>query len=222
MDERLTVIKNVLIKRIFFILLIGAICSGLLVFEKEKYTVFHIKTGAFQLYQMIQIDDSKDRSSPYYEFDYRGFLTSNHNFDSMITSLEKTDKQVFISFVRGWPGWSRNQQITWLRNKIKIVPYRDNTFEVSFNLTANEVTDVAVIKKNADRLLDGFLLQSSDNIKMIKPNTRISRLARNTLIPKNVPLNKRDILKKYAVIGFVFGVVIAAMAFSIKALRDYK
>ncbi len=222
MDERLAVIKNVLIKKIVFILLFGILCSGLLVFEKALFTDFYVKTGSFQIYHIIQVDDSKVRSNPYYEFDYRGYFLTNHNIDSIITSLEKNANPFLVSVNPNWDKLSRLQQVEWLRKKLVIIPYRDNTFEISFYLNANEVKDIVFLQENADSFLDSVLLQFSNNIKMIKPGTIINPFARNMLIPKSVPLNKRDILKKYGVIGFMFGIIIAAMAFSIKALRDYK
>ncbi|WP_295357268.1 hypothetical protein [uncultured Succiniclasticum sp.] len=222
MDERFVVIKNAILKKLGVIILCGLVCAGLLVLEKAFFTKFVIQAGGPVTGEyIVSVVNPKDRSNPKKQLNYPAVMHSDANLAGFITLL---DKERHFEFVKLNPNWNRLtdvQQRQWLRQHVRIQNYQRNNFRILYNLRQAEVYDLAFLEKNSRLFMDSFIQQTNRTVKKIKPGPVVKVVSRNFSYPKELPLDRNDILIKYGIIGFVFGMLLAILVVIVPAIRGF-
>ena len=222
MDERFVFIKNAVLKKLGRIVLCGLVCAGLLVTEKAFFTKFVIEAGGPVTGEyIVSVVNPKDRTNPKKQLNYPALMHSDANLADFIKLL---DKERHFEFVKLYPNWNRLtdvQQKRWLRQHVRIQNYQGNNFRIVYNLAQTEVYDLAFLQKNSSVFMDSFIQQTNRTVKKIKPGPVIKVVSRNFSYPKELPLDRNDILLKYGIIGFVFGVLLATLVVIVPAVRGF-
>ena len=220
MDERFLLIKNTIMNKITTILLCGILCAGLLVIEKVFFTKFSIQVGGPVTGEyIVSVVDAKDRSNPKKQLNYPAVMHSDANLADFIKLLEKERHFEFVKLNPNWVRLTDVQKRQWLRQHVRIQNYQGNNFRIVYNLNQREVYDLAFLQKNSSVFMDSFIQQTNRTVKKIKPGTDIKVVKQNFSYPKELPLNRNDVLIKYGIIGFVLGSLFSMLLVLVPVLR---
>ena len=194
--------KNVVC--LFFIGIILAIC---LAGVKYLFSDIAIRHGDYLFIQTIQVENqTKD------DFDYKGFLESPSNYYQFMHTAENGDFD-FTKIDSAWKQKSQYEQMDWLKKKIQVAAFRDNVFEVTIHLDANITRDVNYMKNHGVLLAEDFVAQSEKSIKAIKPNADFKVISTEASLPVIEQINRKTLVIKFAVIGFIVGFIGSALCF---------
>ncbi len=220
MDERYRLIKNVIIKKIGYILLCGIICAGLLLIEKAFFTDFHVQTGNFKAEIVLSVHEDPKAASAKQVINYPALIHGNVNIGAVIKELEKMPHFDFTKMVYNWKRLNDQDKIKWLQDHTGVYP-NGNVYTVVFSLDKKELIDLEFLKQNANRIIKTFTDYNVDCIQKAKPNTVVTVIGTQLLYPKEVDVKKRDTLFKYGIIGFILGAVLASLVVMVHGLRRY-
>lgn len=222
MDERFVLIKNTILTKITTILLCGILCAGLLVAEKAFFTKFAIQVGGPVTGEyIVSVVDAKDRSNPKKQLNYPAVMHSDANLTDFIKLMEKERHFEFAKLNPNWTRLTDGQKIQWLRQHVRIQNYQGNNFRIVYFLPQREVYDVAFLQKNSSIFMDSFMEQTNRTVKKIKPGAGIKVVSHKFSYPKELPLNRNDILIKYGIIGFVLGSLFSMLLILVPVLRKF-
>ena len=222
MDERFELIKNTVAAKITTILLCGILCAGLLVVEKAFFTKFTIQAGGpVSGEYIVSVFDTKDRSNPKKQLNYPALMHSDANLTDFIKLLEKEGQFEFVKLNPNWTRLTDVQKKQWLRQHLRIQNYQGNNFRIVYYLPQREVYNLAFLKKNSSIFMDSFMEQTNRTVKKIKPEADIKVVSRNYSYPKELPLNRTDILIKYGITGFLLGSLFSMLLILVPVLRKF-
>ena len=220
MDERLTSLRNAILKKLSFIILCGLVCAGLLVTEKAFFTKFVIQAdGPVTGEYIVSVVNPKERTNPKKQLNYPALMHSDANLTDFIALLDKERQFTFAKLNPNWDRLTDIQQRQWLRQQVRIQNYKGNNFRILYNLKQTEVYDLAFLEKNSRLFMDSFIQQTNRTVKKIKPGAVIKVVSRNFSYPKELPLDRNDILVKYGIIGFVLGILLAGLVVIVPVVR---
>ncbi len=171
--------------------------------------------GDYLFIRTVQVSTGNALVDSKNEFDYKGFLESPANYSQFI---DAADHNVF-DFTKVDSAWNRKgryEQIKWLTDKIKVGSYKNDVFEVSIHFDANVTRDVDYMNEHGKMLADTFIKQSEESIKSINPNATFRVVNEEQYLPVVEPINRKNVMIKFAIIGFVVGVFGAIAAFFIR------
>lgn len=222
MDERFVLIKNAVLKKLSVVILCGILCAGLLVAEKAFFTKFAIQAGGPVTGEyIVSVVDAKDRSTPKKQLNYPAVMHSDANLADFIKLLEKKGQFEFVKLNPNWARLTDGQKIQWLRQHVRIQNYQGNNFRIVYYLPQREVFDLAFLQKNSSIFMDSFMEQTNRTVKKIKPGAIIKVVKQNFSYPKELPLNRNDILIKYGIMGFVLGSLFSMLLILVPVLRKF-
>lgn len=211
----LRILMNVIKQKKVAILLIGIIVSLILAGGKFASSDIAQRHGDYLFIRTIQVNTGDDAINSKNEFDYKGFLESPANYSQFIAAIDH-DTFDFTSVDSAWNRKSRYEQIEWLKNKIKVGSYKNNVIEVSVHFDANVTRNVDYMNEHGKMLADTFIKQSEESIKSINPNATFRVVNEEQSLPMVEPINRKNVMIKFAIIGFVVGLFGAIAAFFIR------
>lgn len=195
-----------------YILLIGIIFSICIAGIKYVFSDTANRHGDYLFIQTIQVENqARD------DFDYKGYLESPSNYYQFMRIAEKGDFD-FTKVDSAWKRKSQYEQMDWLKKKIQVLAFRDNVFEVSIHFDANVTRDVDYMKEHGELLADDFIAQSEKSIKAIKPDATFKVINKETSSPIVEPINRRNLAIKFAIIGFIVGIIGSSICFILWAV----
>ena len=86
-------------------------------------------------------------------------------------------------------------------------------------MDVNTPKDAEQCGEEAKKFMKLYLDSSLDELKIVKPNVQMTIKSMEEYKPKIVTMSQKDLVFKYAVIGFTLGVMLATIAFFIVASR---
>ena len=209
---------NVL-KKWWIILLTGLIISAGLVYEKAIITNYVIKSGEVWYTKIISIenfgslthyDDEKKFKSPSYMTNYKTI----NNF------IKNTEEEFdYKQFCLNWDNKSETERYKWVQRHFIINDFGGGIYELCFRLGNNEPKELDYVLKNGRRYLKKYFNYSKAELEKIDKDIRFKELSKFEVVPQEKVINKNYIIKKYALIGFVLGVLVATFVVVIDALR---
>lgn len=203
--------KQIIVGKIGYIFIAGLICALFAGCYKYCFTPSISYEGNFIYTRLIIINDNKKISNPYIEFNYQGVLGTDGNYVAFLKTAESSYN--FSKINSSWQRLNRQDKIKWLRKMIKFNNFRNDTYEVIFNLPANSILDLPYLKKNISSLMDVFVSQGKQLIGKIKPDTDIETVSETLLLPREIVNNKKSIAFKYSAYGFIAGVFLSMAVF---------
>lgn len=222
MFGHLDLLKSVFLKRIGWIFLVGIICSGVLVFEKARNSDFMVESGDFSITSLTIISDSDKNLNPNFEFNYGKVLETDTNLSGFLERTEKNNSFAYERIYGNWETLVGLQKVRWLRSHFKTFNAHGGVIEFAFLIKENEPKDVDYLKENASRFMQEFIKQSEQTIKLVRPDVSIRIVNETVVVPEYKQLSKKEVLTKYGIIGFVLGVIIAALIAFVMTLGKKK
>ena len=200
--------------KIIYILFIGICCAAIMTTTKYLFSDTANRHGDYLFIQTIQVENqAKD------DFDYKGYLESPSNYYQFMRITEKGDFD-FTKVDSAWNRKSQYEQMDWLKKKIQVLAFRDNVFEVSIHFDANVTRDVDYMKEHGDLLANDFITQSEKSLKAIKPDATFKTINKEASIPIVEPINRRNLAIKFAIIGFIIGIIGSSICFFLWAVAQ--
>ena len=209
---KLTDVKKILLKKAAAILLIGLLGALCAFGFKFLFTPATYIKGDFIYNRIIQVENLKDLTNPNFEFNYIGIINTNN---SILKFIEKTDDKVFdYSKINSrWKRINRQEQVGWLRGRIRMYNYRDNVYEIVFSVPSSYVSDISYLSKNVGAFMDAFVLNGHELILGVKPHAIIKTVNSTMLLPEELNNDKKAIALKYAIYGFIAGAFLSIAVF---------
>lgn len=203
--------KQIVLEKFKYICIAGFVCAIIAGGYKYCFTPSVGYEGNFIYTRLVQINDNKKLSNPYIEFNYSGILNTDGNYVAFIKIAENTYN--FSKINSSWHRINQQEKIRWFRRMIRFNNFRNDTYEIIFNLPANNILDLPYMKKNISGLVDVFVSQGNQLIRKIKSDTDIKTVSESLLLPKEVVNNKKAIAFKYSVYGFIAGILLSMAVF---------
>lgn len=203
--------KQIILEKFKYICIVGFVCAIIAGGYKYCFTPSVSYDGNFVYTRLIHINDNKKISNPYIEFNYQGVLNTDGNYVAFLKTAESSYN--FSKINSTWYRLNQQDKIKWFRKMIRFNNYRNDTYEIIFNLPANSILDLSYLKKHISSLVDVFVLQGNQLIGKIKPGTDIETVSETLLLPKEVVNNKKAISFKYSAYGFIAGMFLAMVVF---------
>lgn len=203
--------KQIVLEKFKYICIVGFLCAIIAGGGKYCFTPLVSYDGSFIYTRLIHINDNKKVSNPYIEFNYQGVLNTDGNYVAFLKTAESSYN--FSKINSSWQRLNQQDKIKWLRRMISFNNFRNDTYEVIFNLPANSILDLPYLKKNISSLMDVFVSQGNQLIGKIKPDTDIETVSETLLLPREIVNNKKAIAFKYSAYGFIAGIFLSMAAF---------
>ena len=202
--------KQIILEKFKYICIVGFVCAIVAGGYKYCFTPSVSYDGNFIYTRLLHINDKK-LSNPYIEFNYSGILNTDGNYVTFLKTAESTYN--FSKINSSWHRLNQQDKIKWFRRMIRFNNYRNDTYEVIFNLPANSILDLPYLKKNISGLVDVFVSQGNQLIGKIKPDTDIETVSETLLLPREIVNNKKTRAFKYSAYGFIAGIFLSIAVF---------
>lgn len=203
--------KQIVLGKFKYICIVSFVCAIIAGGYKYCFTPSISYEGNFIYTRLIKINDNKKVSNPYIEFNYPGIFNTDANFVAFLKTAEKSYN--FSKMNSSWQRLNQQEKINWFRRMIRFNNYRNDTYEIIFNMPANRILDLPYLKKNISSLVDVFISQGYQLIGKIKPDTDIETVSETLLLPREIVNNKKAIAFKYSAYGFIAGVFLSIAVF---------
>lgn len=202
-NQHINFLKQAFVKNIIIIIIVGILCSIALGIEKTYFTNFVVQSGDYVSTTIIRINDGSNYDKSNIEFDYKALLNTTSNLGNL---LDKTDKIIdYNKFNANWSTLDNNEKIQWFQKEINITPLNKGVYEITFTLDKNVPKNVNYVKKNINEFLTIYLQQSEESVQKIYPDAHIEIINSKEIMPNVTEINKKTIVVKYAIIGFILG-----------------
>ncbi|WP_444310938.1 hypothetical protein [Megasphaera sp.] len=209
MSDNFSKIGVNIIKRWWIIVLLGIICAGALMFEKNNVSEFSIKSGDIYISQAFSVSKSSGTEDV---FRYDKYLNANIFIGKFLPDAEQNFE--FDKFDKGWSKLSDSEKSDWIRKHILPVYFGEGQYEVTFILKSTDAKDSEYSEAN----LNDFMNYYINYIKAQANNHVITATNSISAYPKEIPLSHKNIVFKYGIIGFVLGCLIGIVSIVIYTL----
>ena len=207
--------KQIILGKIGYILITGFIFAMIAAGYKYCFTPSSAYKGTFQYTRIIQIvNDGQllaDGKKAPDSFNYTGIINTNGCYVEFFEAAEKAYD--FAKINSSWNELNTQDKINWFRGLIRYGNFRDDTYEIIFNMSPNSIKDLSYLNENISGLIDLFVKQGNHFINKIKPGTEIKTDGGTILMPKKVTNDKKTIALRYAVYGFIAGIFLSIAVF---------
>lgn len=193
-------------KKIGLILLIGVFGAIILSGVKFMFSDVANRHGDYLYIRTIQIETPVVSNKS--DFDYKGFLESPANYYRFIHD-EENGIFDFTKVDSAWNRKSEYEKMDWLKKNIKVTSYHDNVIEFTVHFDANITRDVDYMKEHGESLTNDFVERSEKSIKAVKPEVTFKSVGEENSLPIVEPINRKSMVIKFAIIGFVVGAFVA-------------
>ena len=189
------------------IIIIGMLAAVCAAGAKYLFTPDISLKGDFIYSRVIKI---KDPDKP--GFDYVGVAVGNASYFNFI---QNTDNSVF-DYSKIYSNWNRiddRKKIEWLQRSIRIRGYQDNTFEFSYLIPSTNISDLPYLEQHAAEWMDSYMRNAEQMIQKARSRATIQTVKSSFISPKVIKNDKKSIIVKNAVYGFIAGIFLATAAF---------
>lgn len=197
-------------KRWLRIVVSGIIFTAIFCGYKEYKGDYVIQSDDILIGKQIQLADYPDRKDRIRLDGLTRTRTVLYDF-----YLESKDQFNYVQMIPGWENKSDYQKIDWLQKHIKVNDYGAGNLEIRFDIMKTEAKDLAYLKENGEKYINSYVefLKKENIISTYKINGEMAVFSTTKII------NKKDILLKYGLIGFILGSVFMFTIYLIKELR---
>lgn len=211
-------LKNIFIKRFVIIILVGLLGAFLAGLEKYQTKDIQIQSGTVVVVSEVQFIDPDEKENAY-PFQYAAFIKSVGNVCKFIHKLEENHSVDIAAINSDWKKISMEKKYLWMMKCVLVDFFGDGKCQLSFYMDVNTPKDAEQCGEEAKKFMKLYLDSSLDELKIVKPNVQMTIKSMEEYKPKIVTMSQKDLVFKYAVIGFTLGVMLATIAFFIVASR---
>lgn len=206
-------------KRFFVVLAFGLVFAIGLSIEKIFFTNFIIKSGDFLFTRIVSINEvSKSDTKIYSEFHY-GRLMNTYPVIKEFQEYSKS-KYDFGKFDATWNNKTEQDRYKWQQNHIYINEIGNNIYEICIHFGKNDYKDYEYTKNNANQLLTDYIIFSNRLFNEMGLNMKTEEYHNFSMYPQEIILNKRLIVIKYFIIGFLLGSLLGMAILLVKYNRN--
>ncbi len=201
-------------KKIAYIFLCGLVCAGLLMWEKSYFADFTVQTGAFSAECLLSIEKSPthaERKEITYDELLYYILRSDFNIKKTIESLENDTSFHFDRLVKNWSTFSSSDKIRWFKKHTHLYGADRKNYTLQLYIDKGEVIDAAFLEQKGSLLLKALVENTIDTLHVTHPYDSVTVLNNKILYPPPATLTRLGVIKKYGIIGFGQGIILAAM-----------
>lgn len=191
---------SIMRKRTFSIIVSGVIFAlAFMAFQYITLSSYTIApTGDIVIAKTLKVDDYQDR----HDVLQYGKLFTSTGFLYSFYGLSKNNFD-YNKLAPGWNYKSDNQKLEWLQKHITVTYFGAGRMEFMLNIQKSEPMDLEYLRANGDNYLTNFIefannKDSVGNYEII--NSVVS-------IPNKLVTNRKMVILKYGIIGFIFGTV---------------
>lgn len=202
--------RNV-IKRWWLMIIVFSICVAIgFCGYKEIEGNYVVQSDDILIGRQIQLSDYIDRQDrlQFDKLDTSGTLL----YDFYKTSETQFDYEKMLP---GWENKSNLEKIKWLKKHLVVHDYGAGNIEFRFDLLKSDAKDLNYVKANGEKYLDSYIAFLQEK-KIIGDYAVKNQM---TVFPESEIINKKGILIKYGIVGFILGAVLTFTILFIKELR---
>lgn len=203
-------------KKIIFILLLGILAGIAIAGGKVLFSDIATRHGDYYFIRTVQVSSPDNQGED--NFDYKGFLESPGNYYQFVRKVEQGDFD-FHKIDSAWKRKSSTEQLDWLKQNMQVTSFRNGVFQVSIHFDANATREVDYMKEHGVLLADDFMQVSEQSIQKVKPDATFKLVGKEETYPVVEPINRKSMLIKFGIIGFVVGIFGGTVIFYLWALR---
>lgn len=200
-------VKQIILGKIGYILMIGLVCAVIAAGYKYCFSPSFSYKGTFQYTRIIQIVNDKETPNTHFEFNYPGVINTNSCYVSFLESVESAYD--FTKFNSSWATFNQQDKINWFRRLVRFGNFHNDTYELVFAVSPNNINDLSYLNENIKDLMDIFVKQGNQLIKRVKPDAEIKTVSETILMPQMIIHDKKPIVLNYSVYGFIAGIILS-------------
>ena len=203
-------IKAMIRDKAFTIIIIGMLAAVCAAGAKYLFTPDISMKGDFIYSRVIKI---KDPDKP--GFDYVGVIVGNASYFNFI---KNTDNSVF-DYSKIYSNWNRiddRKRMEWLQRSVRVRGYKDNTFEFSYLIPSSNISDLPYLEQHAAGWMDCYMQNAEQMTQKARPQATIQTVKSSFISPKVIKNDKRSIMVRNAVYGFIAGIFLSTALFIVK------
>lgn len=209
-NDVMTVMRNTIKKRWLIIFIMGIIFAVGFCGYKEFRGNYVVQSGDILIGRQVQLIGYPDRQDSIKFKDLNTSGTILYDF-----YMESKDQFDYEKMIPGWSGKSDYQKVEWLKKHIKLSDYGGGNLELRFDLMRTDPKNLNYLKENGERYTDSYLefLKTKNIIGEYKINGQMA------VFPTCENIDKKGVLVKYGIIGFILGSIFMFTILLIKELR---
>lgn len=215
----LITLANIIKRKVLLIFLIGFLCAALCGLEKQYFTNYTIEIGNYRISQVLKLTDVNINSSKEQPFAYDRLITDKNflmYFFDDVNDLNMTELEP------NWEKYDGNQKVKWFQDHFVITNLNQGLYLVSLDLD-KETIHKSTLKLNlGEDLLNTYIDYSKKKVDQFYPGIEFSIKEQRIFKPEKKQLNKSKIVVKYALLGFVFGSILATSVLLIINVKKSK
>lgn len=191
------------------ILIIGIFFSIIFCGYKEYTGKYVIQSGDVLIGRQIQLVNYADRQD-------------RIKFDQLVSSdtilyefyIQNKDSFKYDKINPGWNTKSDFQKIEWMKKHIIVKDYGAGNLEFRFDFMKSEPKNLTYLKENGGKYIDNYL-------EFLEEKNVISKYVikeQMDVFPQSEVIDKRGVLFKYGIIGFILGTILSSTLFFIREI----
>ena len=219
-SHHLKFLRDIFVKKLPMILVVGILCAVIAGVEKYYTSDVRIQTGNAVFLRMLQFEDPDEEKNIYSMFKYDNYMKSPSNIMRFVDVASKPDMVNMDLLDSNWNRMDDVKKYQWLFPKrLSITSLGNNQYEIMLFLDVNTPKDLPVFEQEARKFMDVFLEVTMSGVRATKPNTVVHVISENVVLPNEVVMSKRNMIAKYATIGFFLGCILSTLTVFLLALR---
>lgn len=213
------IMKNLLKKKIGLILFFGIICAFLSGLEKQYFTNFTVEIGNYRISQVLKITDYNKKDDRELPFAYDRLITDKNYivyFFDDVKDLEIKDLDP------NWDKYDGDQKVKWFEEHFTITNLNQGLYIISLNLDKIDTNNKNSVLELGEKIINTYVDYSKIKVQEIYPGVKFSQRDSRVHRPEKKQLSKNKIVFKYALLGFIFGSILATGVLLIINIRKGK
>lgn len=216
--DNFRLLKDVFFKRIIIIMLVGLVGAFLAGIEKYQTKDVQIQSGSVVVVSEVQFIDPDEKTDAY-PFQYDTFIKSVGTVCKLVYRLEEADDINIDAVNSDWKKMSVEKKYMWMDKHVFVDFFGDGKCQLSMYLDVNTPKEAEACGEQGKNFLKKYLETSFEEMKTVKPNLQMDIKSMDEYKPQVVTVSQKNLVYKYAAIGFVLGMMLAAIACFIAASR---
>ena len=204
-------IINILKVKWWVIILCGLICAGLMVYEK-KNSDYVLQTGDTWVVDAVKLYGFAE------DFKLEKFITS-YVFLSVFLS-ETQVKYDYTKYAADWNKFSELEKYEWLKKHIFISNFGKGIYEITFFAGKNDLKNHEYFTSSAENLISELIRIANNKIVEFDSGVKIHLVHTFKMRTDSIKMEENQVEKKYALTGFVLGVILSACILSVSTIRE--
>ncbi len=212
---------RILYKNIPAIILTGIMVSAGLIYEKHIGPNYVIRSGDVFIVRNVQIQNYNRMIISGSKFVFNKYMNTYPMVEKFWQGTAQ--KYDYTKFDSGWNQKTKLDKLKWLQTRLIINDYGDGFFSIVFNLKSSDPKNIVYVEKNGANYIDEYARFADKELKNLNGETGIKVLESSNIFPEERQISKQDVLLKYGIIGFVLGVLLAAVFILVHAqLKNWR